>query len=382
MHRRILAGLLVLGCAAGVGSQVAPPGTGLAGYWTLNDATDPVALETSGVVPANNGAYVGTALPTTSPLVPQAGGLAHPPGNTASRVFTQATNGQRVQVPHAAVITPTGSFTVAAWVRPAGAQPENMGIVEKHSGGPISGFFLRMSPAMAPRICVGDGTASPELGTGTPLTANVWSHLAATYDAGTSTLRLYVNGGTPVSMGGVAAPAANTAALHIGADYGINRFSGNIDDVRLYDRRLLDAEVGVLVNGLAAPVISSLTPGPGTVDVGWAAVPNATSYRVFQGSSATGPWTLVGTPTANSFTDSSVVNPTQYWYQVVAVGLLESYPSAAQGPVVPQSLVPRTEGHEEGLFDDNCACGSTASGAIPTAGLWLAAALFLARRRR
>ena len=381
MQKRI--GWLGLGLvwAGMVVGQAVPPSTGLVAYWTLNEPSGTTAADTAGSGTLNTGTYMGTTLPTTSASVPQPSGTAHPPGNTASRVFTQGTSGQRVEVAHAADITPTGSFSVAAWVNPAGAQTEHMGVVEKHSGGPVSGFFLRLNPTMTPRIAVGNGTAQPELGAAGPLTAGAWSHLAATYDAGTQTLRLYVNAGTPVSMTGVAPPAANTAALHIGADYGVNRFSGNIDDVRLYDRRLSDTEVAVLANGLATPVIGALVPGPGTVDVSWAAVPNATSYNVFQGPAANGPWTLVGSPTGTSFTDPTVTNPNQYFYQVVAVSLIESNPSTAMGPVVPQSLIPRTKDHEEGLQDGKCACGSTIAGPFPWAGLLAVLPLLLRRRR-
>lgn len=379
MRRRVI-GLALLGLAgsaAGLSAQEVPPSTGLVAYWTLNDPGNPAALETSGSAPQNDGTYAGTALPTTSPLVPQAFGLAHPPGNTASRVFTQATNGQRVQVPHASDLAPTGSFSVAVWVRPAGAQTENQGVVEKHGAG--GGFFLRMSPTMVPRIAIANGSTTPELGAGAALAANVWSHLAATYDSGTQTLRLYVNGGAPVSSTGIAPPGANTAALHIGNDYGINRFAGNIDDVRLYNRPLGATEVAVLAGGLAAPVISSATPGPGLVDLAWGAVPNAMSYRVFQGPTASGPWTQVGTATGTTFTDTSVLNPNPYFYQVVAVSLIVSNPSASFGPVVPQSLIPRTNDHQEGFVDDNCACGSTIPGGPAP---WAALALLLAFRRR
>ena len=370
---------LVLGLAGstGLSAQEVPPGTGLVAYWTLNDAGNPTAVETSGSPPQNDGTYSGTALPTTSALVPQAFGLAHPPGNTASRVFTQATSGQRVQVPDASDLSPTGSFSVTAWVRPAGAQTEHQGVVEKHSGG--SGFFLRMSPTMVPRIAIANGSSTPELGAGAALTANAWSHLAATYDGGTQTLRLYVNGGAPAVATGIAPPAANTAALHIGNDYGVNRFAGNIDDVRLYSRPLSATEVTVLASGLATPVISSATPGPGMIDLAWGAVPNATSYRVFQGPTSTGPWTQVGTPTGTTFTDTTVLNPNPYFYQVVAVSVIVSNPSASFGPVVPQSLIPRTNDHEEGFVDDNCACGSTIPGGPAP---WAVLGLLLAFRRR
>lgn len=383
MHKRIWAGLLGLAWAAGVAGQAVPSGTGLVAYWTLND-TNSTALDTAGAAPTNDGTYMGTTLPTTSSTVPQAFGLAHPPGNTASRVFTQGTSGQRVEVPNAADLNLTGDFTLAAWVRPTGAQTNQMGILEKWADNPggINGSFLRLSSTMVPRISTGNGTTQVGLDSGGgPLTANVWSHVAFSFEAGSGTMRLYVNGGAPSMQTGAPVPTANTSVLHIGVDYGANRFNGNIDDVRIYSRRLDTAEIGVLANGLATPVISSLTPGPGTVDVAWAAVPNATSYLINQGPTTNGPWTPAGTSTTTSFTDFSVTNPNQYFYQVIAVSLIQSNPSASLGPVVPQSLVPRTKDHEEGLFDDNCACGSSIVRPLPLAALVLAVLPLLLRRR-
>src|SRR5688572_8608422 len=59
-------GLLGLAWSASLSAQEVPPSTGLVAYWTLNDAGDPTAVETSGSAPQNDGTYVGTSLPTTS----------------------------------------------------------------------------------------------------------------------------------------------------------------------------------------------------------------------------------------------------------------------------------------------------------------------------
>lgn len=373
-----VAGTLVVG-------QAVPAGTGLIAYWTLNELQANTTAADTGSAPSNNGTYMGTTLPTTSASVPMVGGLAHPPGNTASRTFTQSVGNQLVDVPDSAELNLTGSFTLAAWVRPTGAQTNQLCIIEKWSGaGFINGYFLRLSSTMVPKVSIGNGTAQYEVASAgyTTLTAGAWTHLAATFN-GTNTLNLYINGTLNNSSNTVVPPTVSTGSnLHIGVDYGQNRFNGEIDDARIYDRQLSDAEVGVLANGLTPPVLGAPVPGPGFVDLAWGAVANATSYQVFQGASGTGPWTLVGAPTGTTFRDTAVINPTQYWYYVVAVGLIESPPSNIQGPVVPQSLVPRTKDHEEGFIDDNCACGSTIASPPPLLCLLALAALPLLRRRR
>jgi cellulose 1,4-beta-cellobiosidase len=71
----------------------------------------------------------------------------------------------------------------------------------------------------------------------------------------------------------------------------------------------------------------ALAPAPGglagtstaTVQLTWTAVTGATSYIVRRGTSATGTFTSVGTPTQPSFTDPTVSFATTYLYTVSAV---------------------------------------------------------------
>ena len=84
-------------------------------------------------------------------------------------------------------------------------------------------------------------SGGPLFGTGA-LTVNVWTHLAATYDA--ATLRLYVNGVQVSSRAQTGAIAVSTNPLQIGGDtiYG-QYFQGKIDEVRIYNRALTGTEI-------------------------------------------------------------------------------------------------------------------------------------------
>jgi hypothetical protein len=66
---------------------------------------------------------------------------------------------------------------------------------------------------------------------------------------------------------------------------------------------------------------------------------------------------------------------------VTAVSVAESGTQTSNS-AVPILPVPRTEGHEEGLFDDNCACGSTISAPFAAVSIALLAALALLGSRR
>lgn len=65
------------------------------------------------------------------------------------------------------------------------------------------------------------------------------------------------------------------------------------------------------------------------------------SYNVKRATAQSGPYTIVGTPTAHLFVDNTnLVEGTTYWYEVTAVNSAgESAPSAAVSAAIP-FLVP------------------------------------------
>ena len=77
---------------------------------------------------------------------------------------------------------------------------------------------------------------------GVALPANVWTHLAGTYDG--ATVRLFVNGTQVASAAITGAIATSTGALRIGGNsmWG-EYFQGTIDEVRIYNRALTPAEI-------------------------------------------------------------------------------------------------------------------------------------------
>jgi hypothetical protein len=89
--------------------------------------------------------------------------------------------------------------------------------------------------------------------TGGTLQLNKWQHVTVTLTG--STLKTYLNG-TLVSTNNSASNNSNGTAATIGSDIVHGRpFDGNIDDVRIYNRALSDAEIRVL----------AVTPGPAVV---------------------------------------------------------------------------------------------------------------------
>ena len=81
-----------------------------------------------------------------------------------------------------------------------------------------------------------------DVGATSALPANAWSHIATTYDR--ATWRLYVNGAQVASKAYTAAIPVSTGALKIGGNsiWG-EWFTGQIDEVRVYNRALSALEV-------------------------------------------------------------------------------------------------------------------------------------------
>ena len=104
---------------------------------------------------------------------------------------------------------------------------------------------------------------------GGTVTTNTWTHLALTFDAGTETKSIWINGALAGTETAAAQYSQNGTvemeALHIGAgqDDGANFFfSGNIDDVSIWDEALDQASIQDIkdngVSNTAVPEPSSL----------------------------------------------------------------------------------------------------------------------------
>jgi RHS repeat-associated protein len=191
----------------------------------------------------------GTAVPDASGL-----GNAGTAGSAVSWTGNAATfNGSTAQIATAGpVLDTTGSFTVSAWVNPTTATAwaaavsqdatENSGFQLQYDATTSGWAFERKSsdtsdPPTIRAVSSGDAT----LGS--------WQYVAATYDASTGLMTLYVNG-TAQGTATDPTPYAANGPLVMGrgqyagatADY----FNGSISDVQVYQRVLPAAQVSAL----------------------------------------------------------------------------------------------------------------------------------------
>jgi hypothetical protein len=366
--------------------------SGPVGYWPL-DETD---LNSLAVYDATSFGNNGTRTPTnggTDTPAQISTDVAPVPGPSNLRSLycnadTDRPEGALISDGPGASLDIAGPLTISVWVKLAASGPtrtDNMGVVERltNPGTGYSGYFLRLY-----RRDVGGvfqyvpGFTTSNAGTQTAVSAantdyvprGTWTHLAAVFDG--VNLLLYKNG-TRVGSNAGSAPGAVSTTLSIGNDKGANRFHGNVDEVRVFDRALTETEIGVLINGQPAPTGLDAIPEPGAIRVRWDSAGGGVTYELFRRTSS---GTYGGTPflttPSTSIVDAAVTLGTDYCYQVRAVSLMTS-PFSNEDCARPLDPAPRTNDHDEGLFGDGrCGCGS-ASG--PGAGpLSAAAALVLA----
>lgn len=378
---------------AGLAGLVQPAPQGPVGYWRLDETAGPSANAA--------GAYgAGTWTGATFSNAPT---TANSYANTGCLSFDGVDDHVEIANSPELENVQEGDYTLTAWVRPAdvpadGTNEGRYGILYKtgwHGGlgytrdGNGEGRFI------FEHWLTGNTWNGAVSGVASAPAA--WYHVAGVVDRAGGASRIYVNGverGAGTWAAGTEARDYGTGPWRIGiaslAAYGSYRwaYKGLIDDVRIYRRALSPTELQILALGVPAPANLQAQGQIQQVHLTWdppANPPGYTgyTYTIFQ--------TFNGTTTqiASGVTDTYYTDPTAtstgqgetYTYEVVAVSAAESGPSnsASAVPILP---IPRTNDHDEGLFDDKCACGSSIPGALPGAAAWALLALAAWRGRR
>ena len=139
-------------------------------------------------------------------------------------------------------------------------------------------------------------------------------------------------------------------------------FSGRLDDFRVYDRGLLEAEVMELVqNAPALPPFDLLAGGFGTkANLSWSGTVNADTYTVKRAEVSGGPYATVASGVTNTtYSDTTVSSDTTYYYIVTATNPNgESDPSNESAAVIADLTLHLT--FDEGVGD--CAADSSGNG--------------------
>ena len=272
--------VLVLGLAAGVAN--ADITSGLVGYYTLDEGAGNIAYDISGN--GHNGTlYNGVT------WIPQ--------GYKGSGINVDGTTNTRIELGTWNPAEGTGQLSLALWIRWAGGGGTYQGLIGKRDTWPATTMFqFQVRPENNGTFRLETGTyavVSPN-GTLAPF-VQTWAHVAATFDG--TTARLYLNGEEITSGGFAFNTAGETADMGIGcvtgggAGYSGNGevFLGDIDEVRIYNRRLSDAEILATMAGAIWPYAFAPNPANGALHSDtWATLSfspgeTATSHDVYMG---------------------------------------------------------------------------------------------------
>jgi glucose/arabinose dehydrogenase len=133
--------------------------------------------------------------------------------------------------------------TVEAWVR-LDTVGRWHGVVAKGNANtdPGHNYAIEIENTNFVSCVIGNGTSSNAVRSTTQVAAGQFYHLACAWDG--SQLRLYINGVLNRSVSQTITPASNSAPLFIG-QYGgnVDRFDGVIDEVRIYNVALAQAQI-------------------------------------------------------------------------------------------------------------------------------------------
>ena len=147
----------------------------------------------------------------------------------------------------------TGSMTLSAWVLATGNPPDDGQIIAKSNNS--AGWQLKTSPDTGPHtfgIAISPNSSSHVQRYSTTVRSlNTWYHVAGVYNAAAQTLNIYVNGvlDSGTLIGTVPASQFNsTQNVNIGRRSGGFYFQGTIDEVRVYNTALTQAQIQADMN--------------------------------------------------------------------------------------------------------------------------------------
>lgn len=239
-----------------------------------------------------------------------------------------------INVPDSASLDLTTGMTLEAWVKTTAADGGWHNVMMKQQTGMLVYALYAETGTTGPgaEVYTSGGSDYAAYRSYTLDTA-VWKHVVATYDG--ATVRLWVNGFENASIAGGGAIATSSGVLRIGGN-GVwgEYFSGTIDEVRIYNRALSQAEIqSDMTTAVAGTAPAPPPPAPDTtppstptglavtgtsqtsISVSWSASSDnvgVAGYGLYRGGAST------GSTTATSATFGGLACGTNYTLAVDA----------------------------------------------------------------
>jgi len=197
-------------------------------YWRLGESTGTTAADAKG---GRNGTYV------NGPVLGVAGALV---GDSDKAATFDGTN-DRVEVPYTAVLNPA-TFTLEAWAKASTTAGFKTVMSSWTNDGTAAGFGIWAYGANW-EFYLAHGTGSQSVAA--PITANTWTHIAATYDG--TTMRLYTDGQLRSAQTGgyvpnTSSPFSIGGATYVGSNWQ-HFLNGSVDEVAIYNTALPQARI-------------------------------------------------------------------------------------------------------------------------------------------
>ena len=227
-----------------------PPNTGLVAAYSFDGGSGPTLADVSGT--GNNGTISGATWSTQ--------------GHSAGALSFDGVN-DIVTVADAPSLDLTTGMTLEAWVRPTVVTNWRTVLLKEQPGQLVYGMYANNNGNRPSAHAFVGGDR--ELRGAARLTANVWTHLAATYDG--ATLRIFVGGSQSATLAVSGSILTSNNPLRIGGNTIWSEwFSGLIDDVRIYNRALTAGEITTDMNqpvsgGGPPPPDGTAPSAPGTL---------------------------------------------------------------------------------------------------------------------
>jgi hypothetical protein len=192
--------------------------------------------------------------------------FGQPGANANTGLSASFPDNGHIDVPYAAALNPgvqapngSGSFTIALWANSSDNGGYNSPFTSREDNGvTVNGPIIYNDPSGNWSYWAGNngppGAWNP-MDDG-PIPLDTWQHVAVTYDSGTQTRKMFVDGSEILTANlGVSANAARDTHIGSGQDDGLNFFwNGLIDDVVIFDEALDEAAIqNVMMNSIPEP---------------------------------------------------------------------------------------------------------------------------------
>ena len=217
------------------------------------------------------------------------------------------------------------AFTFAAWVNWSGVGGSWQRIFDFGNDTTQYMFLTPSSTSSKLRFAITvNGYANEQAVETTALPPGQWRHVAVTLNG--NNCILYVNGVQVASSTSfsIAPSAFSPVNNYLGkSQFSDPLFNGKLEGVVITDYAMSPTQVAALTNLESNPPTSptglAAIPGNNQVGLTWDFSPGATNYNVKRSTTNGGPYSTIASPATISYTDTTAVNGTTYYYVVSAV---------------------------------------------------------------